>query len=88
MHGTAGTKMHSCPYIFLHCVVDHWAQKAYLLNLSTFHQFACHIIVHKRSIGSDGTFAHHLFAYTKVLSQTAKDKNVLWLNSVVTLARL
>jgi len=28
---------------------------------------------------------HHLFAYTKVLSQTAKDKKVLSLTSVVTL---
>jgi len=61
-------------------------QKAYLSNLSTFRQFACHIIVHKRSIGSDGTFAHHLFACSKVLSQTAKDKKVLSLNNVVTLA--
>ena len=42
--------------------------------------------MHKRSIGSDGTFAYHLFVCTKVLS--AKDKKVLSLNSVATLACL
>jgi len=61
MHGLAGTKVLSVYYIarmFLHCVVDYRAQKTYLSNLSTFRQFECHIIVHKRSISSDGTFAH------------------------------
>jgi len=46
MHGSAGTKVlsaNSCPYIFIHCDVDHRAQKAYLSNLSTFRQFACHL---------------------------------------------
>jgi len=66
--------LRSCTYIFLHCVVDHQEQKAYRSNLSTFRQFACNIIVHKSSICSDDTFAHHLFACTKVLFQTSKYK--------------
>ena len=58
-----------------YCVVDHRAQKAYLSNLSTFRKFACHNhCAQTLCISSDGIFAHHLFACTKVLSQTAKDE--------------
>jgi len=60
--------LHSWPYIFLHCFVDHHAQKAYLSKfidiLSICVPYHC---AQTCSIGSDGTYLHVQRFYLKLL---------------------